>query len=260
MDASCAANCQTPTPRARKLRCDETLGNVKQVTVTTSCGKWLVSVQTKQEVEQPPKRTGKTVGIDLGVNSFAVMSDGTTFISCSPLEKNLYKLAKEQRALSRKRRYRKVANIRRDYLHKTSTTVSKNHAVVCLENLKVKNMSRSAKGTLEEPGRNVRAKSGLNRAILDQGWSKFRRQLDYKLERNGGTLVVVSPYNTSRTCPGCGHVTAKNRKTQEEFACVSCGFEANADHVGAINILRAGHVRLACEVSGEVVPPAAGTR
>ena len=203
------------------------------------------------------------------------MSDGTTFISCSPLEKNLYKLAKEERALSRKRRfsqnwkkqkervqrrYRKVANIRRDHLHKTSTTVSKNHAVVCLENLKVKNMSRSAKGTLEEPGRNVQAKSGLNRAILDQGWSKFRRQLDYKLERNGGTLVVVSPYNTSRTCPGCGHVTAKNRKTQEEFACVSCGFEANADHVGAINILRAGHVRLACEVSGEVVPPAAGTR
>ena len=120
-------------------------------------------------------------------------------------------------------------------------------------------MSKSASGTMEQQGRNVRAKSGLNKAILDQGWFEFRRQLDYKLAWNGGHLIVVPPKNTSRTCPCCGHISKDNRITQARFACVECGFEENADVVGAINVLRAGHARLACEVSGATMPPAAGT-
>lgn len=120
-------------------------------------------------------------------------------------------------------------------------------------------MSRSAAGTTEQPGRNVRAKSGLNKSILDQGWFEFRRQLDYKLAWAGGHLIVVPPQNTSRTCPACGHVSADNRQTQARFLCVECGFEENADLVGAINILRAGHAHCACEVSGAAMPPAAGT-
>ncbi|HET98175.1 MAG TPA: transposase, partial [Desulfurivibrio alkaliphilus] len=95
--------------------------------------------------------------------------------------------------------------------------------------------------------------------ILDQGWFEFRRQLDYKLAWKGGWLVVVPPQNTSRTCPCCGHVSAENRQTRARFLCVACGFEENADLVGAINVLRAGHARFACEVSGAVMPPAAGT-
>jgi len=95
--------------------------------------------------------------------------------------------------------------------------------------------------------------------ILDQGWFEFRRQLDYKLAWNGGHLIAVPPKNTSRTCPCCGHVSADNRQTQARFACVECGYENNADVVGAINVLRAGHARFACEVSGAVMPPAAGT-
>ncbi|MDT9155925.1 transposase, partial [Escherichia coli] len=87
------------------------------------------------------------------------------------------------------------------YLHKATTTISQNHAMVCIEDLKVRNMSKSAAGTLDQPGRNVRAKSGLNRSILDQGWFEFRRQLDYKLQWHGGWLVAVPPHNTSRTCP-----------------------------------------------------------
>ncbi|WP_286815756.1 RNA-guided endonuclease InsQ/TnpB family protein, partial [Marinobacter sp. UBA3607] len=121
-------------------------------------------------------------------------------------------------------------------------------AMVCIEDLKVRNMSASAAGTLDQPGRNVRAKSGLNRSILDQGWFEFRRQLDYKLQWSGGWLVAVPPRNTSRTCPACGHVSAENRQTQAQFHCVDCGFKENADTVGAINILRAGHARFACEV------------
>ena len=152
-----------------------------------------------------------------------------------------------------------IANARRDFLHKATTTISQNHAIVCIEDLQVRNMSKSAAGTTDAPGRNVRAKSGLNKAILDQGWGEFRRQLDYKLAWSGGHLIAVPPQNTSRTCPCCGYVSADNRKTQARFECMECGFEENADVVGAINVLRAGHARLACEVSGVTMPPAAGT-
>lgn len=131
--------------------------------------------------------------------------------------------------------------------------------MVCIEDLQVRNMSRSAVGTADAPGRNVRARSGLNKSILDQGCFEFRRQLDYKLAWNGGWLVAVPPQNTSRPCPCCGHVLADNCKTQVQFLCVECGFEENADLVGAINVLRAGHARLACKVSCVVMPPAAGT-
>ena len=153
----------------------------------------------------------------------------------------------------------RIGNARRDFMHKTTTTISQNHAMVCIEDLQVRNMSKSAAGTADAPGRNVRAKSGLNTSILDQGWFEFRRQLDYKLAWNGGHLIAVPPQNTSRTCPCCGHVSADNRQTQARFACVECGYENNADVVGAINVLRAGHARCACEVSGAVMPPAAGT-
>nr|WP_297374973.1 transposase [Acidiferrobacter sp.] len=118
--------------------------------------------------------------------------------------------------------------------------------MVCIEDLQVRNMSKSAAGSTEKRGKNVRAKSGLNKSILDQGWFEFRRQLDYKLAWNGGWLVAVPPHNTSRTCPCCGHVSADNRQTQARFGCVDCGFEENADVVGAINVLRAGHARFAC--------------
>lgn len=126
-----------------------------------------------------------------------------------------------------------------------------------------------AAGTAEQPGRNVKAKSGLNKAILDQGWYEFRRQLDYKLAWSGGWLIAVPAHNTSRTCPCCGHVSADNRKTQAQFRCVQCGYANNADVVGAINVLRRGEAhlsnegpdmaRLACEVNGAVRPSAAGT-
>lgn len=131
--------------------------------------------------------------------------------------------------------------------------------MVCIEDLQVSIMSRSAAGTTDAPGRNVRAKSGLNKSILDQGWYEFRRHLDYKIAWNGGQLVVVPPQNTSRTCPQCGHISKDNRSSQAVFVCVECGYVANADLVGAINVLRAAHARFACQVSGAVMPTAAGT-
>ncbi|HVS46420.1 MAG TPA: transposase, partial [Verrucomicrobiae bacterium] len=142
---------------------------------------------------------------------------------------------------------RKIANARNDMLHNASTTISKNHAVVVMEDLRITNMTTSAKGTIENPGTNVRAKSGLNRRILDQGWGEFRRQLGYKLAWNGGALLLVDPRNTSRTCAQCGYASRDNRQTQASFRCVACGHAANADTNAAINILRrAGSARIAC--------------
>ena len=107
-------------------------------------------------------------------------------------------------------------------------------------------MSRSARGTLDNPGRCVKAKSGLDRSILDQGWYEFRRQLTYKAKWRGGRVLLVDPKYTSQTCPSCRYRSKDNRKTQAHFACIKCGYTNNADLVGAINIERAGHARLAC--------------
>jgi putative transposase len=112
--------------------------------------------------------------------------------------------------------------------------------------LQVRKLSKSSKGTREQPGKQVRQKSGLNRAILDQGWGELRRQLAYKLDRNGGMLLAVPQHNTSRTCPACDPISKENRQTQAKFLCVDCGYENHADVVGAINILARGHRVLAC--------------
>ena len=170
----------------------------------------------------------------------------------------------EQRKLSRKyrkgpksRNYRKkkirvaraherVANMRLDFLHKASTSIGETQAVVVVEDLKIRNMTKSARGTKESPGRKVRQKSGLNRSILSRGWGTFLALLGYKLERRGGRLVRVDPKNTSRTCFFCGHIAAENRPDQTAFRCVSCGHEDHADANAAKNILRAGRARSAC--------------
>ncbi|BAX58769.1 RNA-guided endonuclease InsQ/TnpB family protein [Burkholderia stabilis] len=245
----------------------EVLGELRNVTVSVSGGKWFVSIRTRREVEIPVPRGG-AIGIDMGIARFATLSNGTFYVPLNSFRRHEVVLRKAQRAMSRKtklsnnwakakarvqRIYSRIGNARRDYLHKCSTAISQNHAMVCIEDLQVRSMSKSAVGSTETPSRNVRAKAGLNKAILDQGWSEFRRQLDYKLAWNGGLLVVVPARNTSRTCPACGHVSAENRSTQERFRCVGCTFEENADLVGAINVLRAGHARLACaDTSPEV--------
>ncbi len=237
------------------------LGELRNATVSRSAGKWFVSIQTQREVDPPVPQATRAVGIDVGVARFATLSDGTFLAPLNSFKRHAAWLRRAQRAMSRKvkfssnwkkakariqRIHSRIGNSRRDYLHKATTTISNNHAMVCIEDLQVRNMSRSAAGNTENPGKNVRAKSGLNKSILDQGWFEFRRQLDYKLAWNGGWLIAVPSANTSRTCPACGCVSAENRLTQAQFACIECGFEENADVVGAINILARGHRVAAC--------------
>ena len=172
------------------------LGTVKNVTVSQSNGKWFVSIQTEREVEQPSPATTTAVGIDMGIARFATLSDGTYYEPLNRFRRHETALCKAQQSMSRKQKFSsnwkkakarvqrihaRIGNARCDYLHKTSTTISKNHAIVCIEDLQVRNMSKSAAGTAEQPGKNVRTRSGLNKSILDQGWFEFRRQLDYKL-------------------------------------------------------------------------------
>ncbi|HFT0289755.1 TPA: RNA-guided endonuclease InsQ/TnpB family protein, partial [Proteus mirabilis] len=171
------------------------------------------------------------------------------------------KLARLQRKLSRKIKFsanwqkqkRKIqhlhshiANIRKDYLHKVTSEISKNHAMIVIEDLKVSNMSKSAKGTTERHGRNVKAKSGLNRSILEQGWYEMRRQLEYKQLWRGGQVLAIPPAYTSQKCACCGHTAKENRQSQSQFECLECGYTANADINAARNILAAGHAVLAC--------------
>ena len=240
-------------------------GVVKNVTVSQSCGKWYISIQTESEVSTPVHPSASMVGLDAGVAKLATLSDGTVFEPVNSFQKNQKKLARLQRQLSRRVKFsnnwqkqkRKIqrlhsciANIRRDYLHKVTTTVSKNHAMIVIEDLKVSNMSKSAAGTVSQPGRNVRAKSGLNRPILDQGWYEMRRQLEYKQLWSGGQVLAVPPAYTSQRCACCGHTAKENRLSQSKFRCQVCGYTANADVNGARNILAAGHAVLAC---GEMV-------
>ena len=96
----------------------------------------------------------------------------------------------------------------------------------------------------------MKAKSGLNRSILDQGWFEFRRQIEYKQVWRGGDVLAVPPQYTSQRCSCCGTVSKENRQSQAKFACIACGYQANADVNAAMNILAAGHAVLAC---GEIV-------
>ena len=244
----------------RKSR--EIEGMAKNVTVSFDGRHWHVTIQTERDVPQSMHPSDSAVGIDLGVVRFAALSDGSFVNGVNAFKKHEKRLAFYQRRMARKRKFsknwqkakakvariqRKIGNLRNNALHHASTEISKNHAVVVLEDLRIVNMTASAKGTVEQPGRNVRAKSGLNRRILDRGWGEFRRQLGYKLAWNGGTLLLVDPKNTSRECSTCHHVSSENRQTQTAFQCVVCGHAANADTNAAINILRrAGSARIAC--------------
>lgn len=245
--------------RYHNSRC--VLGDLRNVTVSQSGGKWFVSIQTQREVIATPSGATSAIGIDVGIARFATMSDAQSIAPLNSFKKHQQRLARYQRRMSHKvkfscnwkkakakvqRVHTDIANARKDFLHKITTVISKNHALVCIEDLQVRNMSKSSKGNSEQHGKKVRQKAGLNRAILDQGWGEFRRQLEYKMLWNNGILLAVPPHNTSRTCPCCHHISKENRLTQTEFLCVSCGYENNADVVGAINILERGHRLLAC--------------
>ena len=239
----------------RYNKSQDIIGEAKNVTVSKKGQYWFVSIQVETDIEELKHPSTLVIGGDLGVARFLTLSNQKYYQPLNIFKKLKTQLAKLQKKLAKKEKFSsrwrnlkgkitklhiRIANTRNDYLHKISSELSKNHAIVILENLKISNISKSAKGTVENPGKNVKQKSGLNRAILDQGWGEFIRQLEYKLAWNGGQLIQVDPRNTSRKCPECNHISCRNRKTQTVFCCQNCKYTANADYVGSLNIREAG--------------------
>ena len=240
-------------------------GKMKNLTVRKEAGLWYAAIQVEEEIGEPAHpRALSLVGIDVGVKRFATLSNGSVIEPISAYRKHERKLALWAQRLAKKQKgsqnrikarrklqdlHEKIRRTRQDFLHKASHWVSKNHGIVVLEDLQVSSMSASAKGTQEAPGRNVRAKAGLNKSILDQGWYEFKRQLGYKLEWGGGVLHLVPAQYTSQMCSACRHVSAANRISQSEFCCERCGVRCNADENAARNIAEKalGHRDSACE-------------
>ena len=221
-------------------------------------GKWFCTVfhEVKAEVRV---NDGSAVGVDRNVGQCA-LSTGEIMrmpdLSRLEARKRRYqrRMARQVKGSGRRRRTRsklartsgRIANARANWCHHASRKIADAAHTVAIEDLRTKAMTKSAKGTAESPGSNVKAKSGLNRAILSSGWGGLERNLDYK----AGRLVRVNPAYTSQTCHECGHVGAGNRPAQSTFRCQACGREANADVNAALNIRRQGLAQLDGEGRG----------
>ena len=236
-------------------------GLLKNTTVSRHGRHWFVSFQIEQVVaDPPPQDPADCIGGDLGVRHFLVLSDGTVYDAPSTAYAHLRdQIARLQRKLARqvkfsknwkktRRRlnalYARVADLRRDFVQKLSTTVSQHHATVALEDLRILNMTASARGTLDHPGTQVRQKAGLNRAILEMGWGLFLTLLDYKLAARGGQLLRVPAAYSSQACPQCGYTAKANRPTRDRFCCQACGYAKMADVKAAETLEDRGRQRL----------------
>jgi putative transposase len=240
------------------------IGRVKTLSVKREASRWYLILSCDQVPATPLPDTGRAVGIDMGVASFLTTSDGIQIDNPRYLARSKERLANAQRVLARRKprsnRQRKTrarvaalhARVRRqriDHAHKTARWLVHHCDVIAHENLHIKNMTRSAAGTVGTPGVNVAAKAGLNRSILDAGWGVFLLILAAKAESAGRMTIAVDPRNTSRTCPACMHCAKENRVAQADFVCMACGYAAHADVVGARNVLRAGLARRAAEAA-----------
>ena len=257
-------------PKLKKVRFTKTReieGRIKYATIIREGPKWFISFTCEVEMEiSPQEKDFFIVAIDRGISISLQCSDGKSIQLSKPLKKHLEKLnlrltefAKKQKGSSNwwalKKKIQKlckhIANKRRDDIHKITTWLANNHGIIVLEALKTKNMIKSARGTVENPGKNVTAKSGLNRSIVDEAWYLFEQLLKYKLEWRGGRLEFVDPKHTSQQCFQCKYISKNNRKSQAKFVCERCGYKANADLNASRNILSrylkaVGHAVIAC--------------
>ena len=214
-------------------------------------GGWQISIAVRCDIEERPV-PAEAVGVDRGVAVPYALSTGEMIRLPDTVPALERALRRAQKTLSRRRRGSRrhalararlaklkgrLARIRAHAAHVLSRELVRRFGLVAIEDLKIRAMTRSARGTVEAPGRNVAQKSGLNRSILGIGWHALERMLGYKLEETGGVLVKVPAAYTSQTCADCGHVDARSRESQALFACTACGAQTNADTNAARNIL-----------------------
>lgn len=226
---------------------------IKAVTFTREGRRWFVQLTLDVAASVGHQRPDTACGVDVGVEALATLSDGTRFANTRPRSARSAELKRASQALARAKRgsrrrramrerlrsiQRDVANARRDRLHKVSKAITTSFETVAVERLNLRNMTRSASGTLEEPGTNVAAKRGLNRALADAAPGRLISMIRYKAERAGGVMVEVDPRGTSQTCPGCGTRVAK-ALSQRRHVC-PCGADMHRDHAAALVILERG--------------------
>ena len=233
-------------------------GVAKQAVFKREAGRWFCTVFYEVSAEAR-EDDGTSVGVDRNVGQCALSTGEIIRMpDSSRLEarKRRYqrRMARQAKGSGRRRRTRgklsrtcrRIARVRSNWCHQTSRRIADAAHTVVVEDLNTNGMTRSAKGAADAPGTNVKAKSGLNRAILSSGWGDLEHNLDYK----AGKVVRINPAYTSRTCNECGAVDAANRPTQSSFRCQACGHAANADVNAARNIRRRGLAQLDGEGRG----------
>jgi putative transposase len=236
-------------------------GDVKSFRVTMDrAGRWHVAFAAIPG-PVPAPGNGEVAGVDRGVTVSAALSTGELLNVPRLSPGHQQRLARLQRKLARARKGSKrrgkvklaiaklktrEADARKDWCEKVSTGLARRFDVIRVEDLRIANMTRSARGTAGQPGRNVRQKAGLNREIAASGWGLLVKRLEDKAP---GRVEKVNPAYTSQRCSACGHVDGKSRESQADFRCTACGFAANADVNAAINIA-AGHAVTARGGSG----------
>ena len=239
----------------------EVAGRVKTIQIKRQGRRWMLVLSCDDVPTNPLPVTGRQVGIDVGIVSFATTSDGQHVENPRWARASAARLAAAQQRLARAKtrsinrdlrrqtvaaRHRKIANQRKDFHHKQARELAARYDLIVVEDLTIANMLRRAKPVAEpaNPGHylpnGARAKSGLNRSISDAGWGQFVSILRAKAEEAGRAWIEVDPRHTSDRCEACGHVARANRVTQAEFACQRCAHRAPADEHAARNILRAG--------------------
>lgn len=232
-------------------------GELRRATVIKELDGYYISILTKKDVSinNFPICENQAIGLDVGVSYFVVTSSGQYIKNPAFIKDFLAKLRREQRSLSRKKKFSinwnkqrqkigrlqlKIKRKRLDFLHKVSTEIVNSSNQIFVENLKLKNMTKSAKGTIGNPGVNVKQKRSLNRSMIDLGIGIFFNQLEYKSAWQGKSFSKVDPKYTSQICSECGHASKENRKSQSDFCCQSCGYSTNADYNASLNILKRG--------------------
>ncbi len=228
-------------PRIGCVRTKETTekfhGRILSATVGREADRWYVSLTVEVERDDPQPVEGPVVGVDLGLKSLAVLSDGARLESPKPLAKALRRLRHRQRLHSRKQRgsrnrrksavglarlHRRIGCRRTDFLHKATTDLAKTKSVIVVEDLSVRGMIRN---------------HSLARSIADAGWSEFRRMLEYKTQWYGSQLVVAPRfYPSTKTCSACGHIQDEMPLGDRVFRCEACGLEIDRDLNAARNL------------------------
>jgi putative transposase len=245
---------------------------ILSATVSYEAGRWYVSFGCEVERRVPESNGHQdTVGVDLGVLALATLSTGETVPGPRALRAGLRKLRRLSRHHSRCQRgshnrrkaaqrlgrhHARVANLRRDHLHELTTRLAKSHGRIVVEDLNVAGMSRSSRGTAEAPGRNLRAKSGLNRSLADASFGEVRRMLEYKCRWYGSELVVADRFfPSSKTCSRCGTVRSQLGLGDRFFTCPACGLSIDRDLNAAISLAGWAHPDVSPHPAGRAGTP-----